>query len=205
MNILYIAPCYEYHPVLVDTLLTSQEQNWEVIVVHDGEPSGQWKRDFSACYDDYKNIHWCQFGYRVNDWGHTLRARVIEELIAGYTSLINLHCKDYAAICHTNCDNFVTPAHSRLVSQTLHANPAAIACMHPIAHNYFGWKYFPGELEFGQIDCCQITVRKEYALEIGWPSREHAADWHYIFKLIEKYGRDRVVRVPDDPVLAIHN
>lgn len=205
MNILYIAPCYEYHPVLVDTLLTNTTNNWEIIVVHDGEPSHEWLRSFRERYSHQSKIHVCWFGERVNDWGHTLRAKVVEELISGNTSLFNLQCKDYGAICHTNCDNFVTPEHSLRVSNALENNPDAIACTHPIAHNYFQWGYFHPGLEFGQIDCCQITVRKEYALEIGWPSREHAADWIYIFKLIEKYGRNRVVPVPGNPILAIHN
>ncbi len=46
-------------------------------------------------------------------------------------------------------------------------------------------------------------VQREVAIESGWLDRVRDADWHYIERIVERYGEDKLVHVQNS--LFVHN
>ena len=59
------------------------------------------------------------------------------------------------------------------------------------------------QLSLGSIDCGCVMTRRQAALEVGFTSRRHEADWDYIQHILENHGVDKFRKV--NKALFIHN
>lgn len=58
-------------------------------------------------------------------------------------------------------------------------------------------------LERGHVDCGCVAVRRAAAVELGWPSSDHSADYQWLKLMADRYGMDKLHRVPG--FLFVHN
>ena len=70
-KVLFIAPIYNYYPILVHALQAQTHDNWELLLVHDG-PNDLGLAATVAAFND-ERIDYSETALRHNDWGHSLR------------------------------------------------------------------------------------------------------------------------------------
>lgn len=190
-SILFIAPWYQYRPMLPLSLILQTYQNWKLYLIHDG-PINISKTNELYWHDSRIQtvIHTEKNNERGNKWGHPLRAKAIE-------SISDIEC-DW--IIHTNADNYYVPGFCKIMVENS-MNSDIIYC--DMIHNHHKWSLMKTKMEVAQVDCGAVMVRSDWAKEIGWPSRRFSADWIYLYSVLSKYpnARKAYVEFP----LFIHN
>jgi len=188
MKVSFIAPIYNYRPVLVECLLNQTHSDWELILMHDfANTTGL--ADYLRQINDPR-IKYFETPVRYNDWGHSLRALGLKEV-----------ADDADFIVHTNADNMYVPGFCEKLIPCFkdYVNGCYCDCL----HNYWGWDYLACSLAITRIDCGCMMFRANVAKDIGWPYRIECADWSMIEDACDKYGKDTFVRFPK--ALFIHN
>lgn len=202
-NVLFICPIYNSYPQIISSLICQTQQNWELLLIHDGENSTGLK----LLIDSYKDnrITYIESAYRKNDWGHSLRKWALEEV---KNKRRGTEAK-YVVI--TNPDNYYIPTFiEEMTKPFINPNIIATYCSH-FVHGYLSpnkegdhrFGVITTELKLGMIDCGGVVVRKEEAGEVGWKSLDIYSDWTYFEDLIKKYGQDKWRRVLG--TLFVHN
>lgn len=189
----FIAPVFEYFPVLLPSLMDQSYQNWRLLLYHDGPPPEWLKQKLAAIGDGRSMLLWTE--RRHDDFGHTLRELGINRLAKGFVG-------DWVVL--TNGDNYYVPGFLQAMLGAAERQPdcQTVVC-ETMAHNYWGWRPIRCVPELGEIDCGAVMVRREALLEIGFPWRGHAADYQAIGELVRRYGLGSIARAPG--VLFIHN
>jgi hypothetical protein len=168
----FIAPIYKYHPVLLSSLLTQQNPDWECILIHD-TPNPDLRKYVEFLADPRIKYH--ETAQRYNDWGHSLRA-------LGLTML-----GDSQFVVHTNADNYYCPG---FINAMLSAAEGYLGAYCDCVHSHRGWQMMSCALKFTFIDCGCVMLRRQIAEEVGWTSRDFAADWNMIDQVIARYGSE---------------
>ena len=184
----FIAPWYEYYPILADSLRLQTHENWTLHLIHDGPQfapirNGEW------CRDDRVDIS--SSPERFNDWGHSLRAAAVVPDAADF-------------VVHTNADNYYVPAF--LQEMLAAANGHAGSYCDMIHSHVFPPQTKPYHLRQSRmkcnwIDCGALMVRADLAISTPWISRRFAADWDWIAALLQKTTDFVHVPLP----LFVHN
>ena len=97
-KVLFIAPIYNYYPILVHALQAQTHDNWELLLVHDG-PNDLGLAATVAAFND-ERIDYSETALRHNDWGHSLRRGALERIAQEKSG-------DYIVV--TNADNYYAP------------------------------------------------------------------------------------------------
>lgn len=164
----FIAPWYEYYPILADSLRLQTHKDWTLDLIHDGPCTmtrlGEWR------YDD--RVEARATHHRHNDWGHTLRDLGLKTIET---------CPDYIVV--TNADNYYMPIFLEQMLQAADGHDGAYCDMITSHH---GYKLWPARLECNHIDCGSLMVRAGLAASTPWTSRRFAADWDWIAELLKK-------------------
>ena len=189
-KVLFIAPIYNYYPILVHALQSQTHDNWELLLVHDG-PNDLGLAATVAAFND-ERIDYSGTALRHNDWGHSLRRGALERIAQEKSG-------DYIVV--TNADNYYAPGFISLMLNAFEDDTVAVYC--DAVHSHRGWAHLDTSISLRSIDCGCVMVRREEALTIGWTSTEFAADWVYIDALASAYGLDRFLKVQRP--LFVHN
>lgn len=198
-NVAVMAPIWNYHPVLVDSIIAQTVNNWELFLVHDGPTKYKFLRNMQDMMPDYKDkIHYTETDIRIQEFGHPLRKQWMEKMRTGEIA------KDCDYLVMTNADNYHCPPFmAALLHPLVHKkNVVAAYCSH-MTHNYWGWSQIKCELIPGHIDIAAIMFRKQEACEVGWNEVHHSADWSFIDEMIKKHGPDSFYEVAGN--LVVHN
>lgn len=200
-NVAFIAPIWNYHPILLHSLITQRINCWELFLVHDGPAYDSYKfiGSLNGIHEAYKEkIHFIETEERRGDFGHPIRQEFMKKMLDGEIA------EDCDWLVITNADNYHMPAFCDALLGPL-KNPnklVASYCSHMI-HNYFGWTEMKCKLEVGNIDIAALMFRKEQACKIGWNHMHHSADWSFIDEVIKMYGPDTFYEVAGN--LVVHN
>jgi hypothetical protein len=183
MRVHFIAPWFEYYPILCDSLRLQTHQDWTLDLIHDGpwkeQPHGAWTVD--------SRIRANHTMKRYGDWGHSLRAMALE----GYST-------DADFIIVTNADNYYVPGFLGTMLKNVGDHSGAYCdCL----HSHHGWRLLPAKMKCNHIDCGSLMVRAGLAQETPWTSRRFAADWDWIESLLKKTTDFVHVPLP----LHVHN
>lgn len=187
-----IMPLYESsvpYPIAIPSLLLQRYGNFEIIAVHDGEISENYLNLLKSFNDDRLKIFYTE--KRYNDWGHTPREYGITKI-----------SPDSDLVIITGADNYYVPSFLDKMLECFN-DKSTYAAYCDCLHNYLDWTIMSSRLEFGYIDCGVFVSRSSIAKEIGWKHKVHAADWKFIEELIEKYGREKIVKL--SRILFVHN
>lgn len=186
----FIVPWYKMMPVAITSLLDQTYASIEVIVVHDGTMPDN-ERRFLASLSD-KRLRVFQTPEVSKDWGHTPR-------IVGLSNV----SPNSKAVVFTGVDNY----HLRSFTEDLLCpfinDDRVVATYCDMVHNNVFWNIMKTKLQYARIDCGCFMVRTDVAKEIGWETSVTWEDWVFIQKVVNKYGEDRIKKVPK--MLYVHN
>ena len=185
----FIAPVYNFYPIMVDSVLLQSYKNVEVVLVHDGEPDDITKAIIQEKLKDAR-VKYLETDRRYNDWGHTPRDLGLKSLTEK---------SDFVVI--SGGDNYYAPGYCTELLAIMTEECLGVYCN--CVHDKLNWITLDTRLEGGYIDGGCIMVKTSIAKEVGWFSRGYAADWHYILALKEKYGNDKFLKV--NKTLFMHN
>lgn len=190
-RVIFIAPVYEYDPILVPALQLQGHEDWQLLLVHDG-PNRQGLSERLRKLADPR-VRYYETAERINDWGHSLRAlaleNIAEEPIEG----------DYVVI--TNGDNYYCPGFTEQMLAAFDDDAVGVYCR--MSHSHRRWALVESRLDFQFIDCGCVMTRRSAVLEVGWQSRAFEADWVFISDLVARYGQARFRKL--ETVLFVHN
>ena len=189
-KVLFIAPVYNYYPILIHALQAQTHDNWELLLVHDG-PNDLGLAATIAAFND-KRIDFLETTLRHNDWGHSLRRYALERIAQEKSG-------DYIVV--TNADNYYVPGFLSLMLNAFEDDTVVTYCN--AVHSHRGWTHLDTRIARLYIDCGVVMARREEALSVGWTSTEFAADWTYVDGLASSYGLDRFIKVQQ--ALFVHN
>lgn len=189
-TILFIAPAYRQYPVLIHSLQMLTHKDWQLLLVHDG-PNPEFALTVQRI--DEPRVRYCETESHTGNYGHAVRDWALEQVASQDIP------GDYIVI--TNTDNYYVPGFVDLLLPAFEEGVVAVYCN--MLHNYIRWSVLDAQLFCGGIDGGAIMVSREAALEVRWKSRQPAADWDYINDLIQRYGADRIRKVPQ--ILFVHN
>lgn len=185
----FIAPVYNFYPIMADSVLLQTHNNVEVIIVHDGPPDLKMKEIIDSKLKDPR-VKYVETDRRYNDLGHTPRALGLEHVSTN---------SDFVVI--SGGDNYYVPGYCEELLKVI--TPEHIGAFCNCVHDKFHWITIDVELVCSRIDGGCMMTRTEAAKKIGWFSREYVADWYYIERLRDTYGEDRFIKI--DKTLFIHN
>jgi hypothetical protein len=205
MTVHFIAPWYDYYPILADSLRLQTIDDWTLDLIHDGpetqEHRGEWRDD--------RRITIRHSEVRYNDWGHSLRADALERLKC-QLSVVSCQLSvamdngqrttdngqrdprcgcpadrgpDYVVI--TNADNYYVPPFLAAMLQLVRGHRGAYC---DCVHSHFDYRCLPAALEFCRIDCGCLLVEAALAVSVGWRGRHFEADWQWIADLLAMTG-----------------
>lgn len=197
-TILFIAPVYNYYPMIVPSLLAQTHFHWKLFLVHDGphdKNQFDMKKFLEIHQDDRIIYHETQ--QRRQQYGHPIRRDTLEDMKKG----ILFSDVDFVNI--TNADNYYAPGFCQLMLKGFSSDEIlATYCSH-ISHSYVTWSLMQMMLRLGSIDICSLVFRKTAACDIGWNSMEHSSDWTFISQMMTKYGTQSFQKVAG--CLVTHN
>ncbi|MBD3882075.1 glycosyltransferase family 2 protein [Phormidium tenue FACHB-886] len=189
-RVLFIAPIYNYYPILVHALQLQSHKNWQLILIHDGPNSTGLQETVEQLKDERVTYH--ETTTRHNDWGHTLRQEGLEKIKNGFSG-------DYVII--TNADNYYAPCFIESMLKALKRDTVAVYCN--MVHSHRSWNIVSSLLRRKFIDCGCVMVKRDVALEVGWQSKDFAADWFYVKDILAKYPKSSFSKV--NKPLFVHN
>ncbi|MGD0781232.1 MAG: hypothetical protein ABSA30_00070 [Candidatus Aminicenantales bacterium] len=204
MTVHFIAPWYEYYPILADSLRLQTVGDWTLDLIHDGpetqEHCGEWRDD--------PRITIRHSAVRYNDWGHSLRAEALERLKTesredketrrqgdketadqstplpvSLSPCLPLSPSSYVVI--TNADNYYVPPFLAAMLELVRGHRGAYC---DCVHSHFDYRCLPAALEFCRIDCGCLLVETALAVSVGWRGRHFEADWQWIADLLAVTG-----------------
>ncbi len=186
-RITFIAPIYNYYPVLIPSLLLQTHSDWRLILIHDGPNSTQLAEQVEHFKDSRIDLYFTD--KRYNDYGHSLRG----------IGLQRVSNTDY--LVHTNADNYYVPKFCEYMLKSFLEGIVAVYC--DMLHSHKEWGLLEAQPAFGKIDCGAVMFKVTAALETGWKSRRFEADWDMIAEVLRKYGINSFKHV--NKPLFVHN
>lgn len=188
-KVTFICTIYNSYPQIISSLLLQTHQNWELILIHDGQAPDSVK---SVIGND-ERIRFIETLTRVGNWGHAHRQRALQEYDLG----------DYVVI--SNSDNYYVPTFIEYMLKGFAKSHTAVATYcDKIVHSYKAWDILPCKFERGFIDCGGVMIKSDIAKEVGWRViDEHSADWIFFSDIAAKYSVRNFI--PVKGCLFVHN
>lgn len=188
-KVTFISTIYNSYPQIISSLLLQTHQNWELILIHDGQAPDSVR---SVIPED-KRIQFIETFERIGNWGHKNRQWALDSFDLG----------DYVVI--TNADNYYAPTFIEYMLKGFNKSHTAVATYcDKIVHSYKAWEILQCKFERGYIDCGSVMVKSDIAKEIGWRvTDEHSADWVFFSDIAAKYSPSNFIKVPG--CLFVHN
>jgi len=165
----------------VHSLLCQDDSNWRCRIMSDGE---------DPCYEVNKKwldetvndsrITYEQSEVRFNDWGHSLRDKMIKELPSD---------SSYAIL--QNSDNYLMPNYVKHFNSVNKQEPYMTICNFmnnkETVFDHMGVlnRYYDVSLKHACIDMGCICVKSDVAKSVGFNHRLFESDWKYIQDLVE--------------------
>lgn len=185
--------------VFVQSILNQTSLEWRLTVMHDG-PS----REFEEILGRFKarrpgSIFFETTLERANDYGHSLRAKGINNATGRYILL-------------TNADNYFVPkAIKYIVEATGCGDPDVV--MFDMVHSHFypggrelpDYSYFKTEYSRRNIDISAAVVRTSLAKAAGFRDRTHDGDATYFEDVARVASPAALSIVKINRVLFVHN
>jgi len=215
-KITFIAPIYNTYPQIVGSLINQTHQNWQLLLIHDGQNSTKLSKIIESIGDN--RIKFIETSERQQQWGHPIRKWALENIenLSPNTNYISITNGDNTVVPHF-CEYMLKPFENKEVvatycSQFVHAydswQKTSIFVENQRSANNIEWKVYKygvidTRLRLGYIDSACVVMRKEYSVESGWEDMTHSSDWSYFFRIISKYGQDKWHKV--DGCLLNHN
>lgn len=183
----FIAPAYQYIPILPYALSNQTCPDWELILLHD-----TYNEKYAKLVEDLNDPRIRLYFSREQKgrWGHPLRKIGLTQL-SSYSTFV----------CHTNCDNYYTPNFVEEMQSVIEGDVIGSYC--DCIHSHFAWQTLFTRLRHGEIDCGAVIVRTPIAIEVGWKSIEFSADWEMLQEIVGQYGEERFIKVHKS--LFVHN
>lgn len=183
--------------VLIQCLLNQEDSNWNLHVIHDG-PSASFSHLARTYHNDKPQCKFSSSQERSNDYGHSLRAKGLEQTTADYVLI-------------TNDDNYYPPSFLSYVNSAIHSvNPDVILYDMVHGHSFPGGRYQLSNCLFQvyfareSIDIGAAVVRGSLAREAGFHGRDFSADATYFEDIKRAAGPDMlIVKIPR--ILLYHN
>ncbi len=194
-----------YHqPAWLETLLyglaVQTRRDFRVIVVHDG-PSAATRATITEIASRTRlRIVYAETPRRFNDWGHSLRAWALRELV------------EAPRVLFTNGDNYYVPRFVEFAMQPFEEPTVGVALFDmvhshdradaqpPGDYGYLKTEFLPCKCDIGAF-----IVRTDIARRVGFNHRHNTADAAFI----EEINSDRLASpfavVKIDRVLFVHN
>lgn len=190
-KVVFICTIYNTYPQIISSLTLQTHHNWKLILIHDG-PSDMREAIQNLILGDPR-ITFIETKKRINNWGHGLRQKAINEYDLG----------DYVVI--TNADNYYVPTFVEYMLKGFKKSHTAVATYcEKMTHSYKAWDVINCKLEKGYLDCGCVMVKSEVAKEVGWSNiTEHSADWIYFSEIANKYSWKNFIPVKGN--LFTHN
>lgn len=182
----FIAPIFNYYPIILPSLICQTYQNWHLLLIHDSPSEDLEKLLFKYQESRARYMHTEE---RFNDYGHTLRQVGLDNL--PYDS-------DF--VCITNGDNYVAPQFIQMMIEPMLKNPAIMATYCDFVNNLY---FTQSRLELGWTNTGNVVVRTAVAKSVGWKSKVFAADFLYVNDVMNKVGAQNIVKV--NRTLFFHN
>lgn len=197
-KVFVICPAYKRFPQIISSMICQTHKEWELHIVHDGvNPEF---RKWVEMYNDPRIVY-TENEVTGGKYGHPIRQKYLNLLKEGK---LGLDC-DYVLI--TNEDNYHTPNYFSKLLKPLQANPSLVASYcSDIVHSYKDWDILNSRPtpSLGYIDCGQVIIRKQMAVEAGWRDIDgHSSDWTYFNDVIQKHGVNKWFKVKG--CLFVHN
>ena len=188
-KVTFICTIYNSYPQIISSLLLQTHQNWELILIHDGQAPDSVK---SVIGND-ERVRFIETPARVGNWGHAHRQRALQEYDLG----------DYVVI--SNSDNYYVPTFIEYMLKGFTKSHTAVATYcDKIVHSYKAWDILPCKFERGFIDCGGVMIKSDIAKEVGWRViDEHSADWIFFSDIAAKYSVRNFI--PVKGCLFVHN
>lgn len=181
-----IAPIYNTYPEIVSSMINQTHENWCLLLIHDGKNDTGLSRIINAIGDS--RIKFIETAERKNTYGHPLRKWALE-------NIDNLSPNtDYIVI--SNDDNYHAKTYlEELLKGFSKPDTKATYCS-KFVHSYpshqpdgvYKHGIIESKLQLGYIDCACVMMKKEIAVESGWPDMSHSSDFSYFSRVFKKYG-----------------
>jgi glycosyltransferase involved in cell wall biosynthesis len=181
--------------VIINSLLSQTCNNYHITIVSDG-PS-QEVQDQLRKYNENNNISYYELSERYNDWGHTPREFGI------YTS----ECR---FTLMTGYDNYYVPEFVENFERVINENDNVgfVYCDFITHHDRGSGKYHnfvESRIEASWIDVGCFAAETKLIKEVGFKSREFAADWHLVSSLQPLLLSNNKTTVKINKILYVHN
>jgi len=176
---------------LVRNFQVQTDKNWNMKVIHDGEPPEQMKAFFKSLKDPRVEFDYTKVvnGY----WGHPNRGMMLNELKGDPN--------DYVLI--TNDDNQYVDMFVQLILQ--HCNPGVGMVFCDTVHNYMYYDVLHTQIRVGRIDMGSFIVRLDVAKKTGFVHTEAVADGIYAEECATECTRQNLKIIYVSKPLFIHN
>lgn len=180
-RILFLAPWYwdrqdpdQAEPILPASLIKQTHKDWELLMLYDGEKIppdalGMWNLDNRVTYEPG--------GPRKGYWGHPLRQKMIQRVIDD-----EIEC-DF--IVHTNPDDYYMPGFCETMLRCFRPEIQVVIC--DMSNRANGWRPIPCKVDQGWVKAGNFMMRRDVALEVGWPTIRKESEWDMIVRVAERY------------------
>jgi glycosyltransferase involved in cell wall biosynthesis len=184
--------------VFVQSILNQNRQNWTLKVIHDG-PDAEFESAMRRFAKESANrISFFCTPTRYNDYGHSLREQGLEQASGDFILL-------------TNADNYYAPRLVEFVTEAIEqTTPDAV--MYDMIHSHDNpggrgtpaYSFFSTEYGRLQMDMGAVVVRRELAMQAGFPDKSHDGDATYFERVARIKGQATAV-CKIKRVLMVHN
>lgn len=200
--------------VLVNSMLCQTLQNWELLIIHDGEDA-QMRDELAPYLEKYPQIKYMETETRYNDYGHSLRERGIELVDTPYLMM-------------TNDDNYYVPRFLEIMFSGIRQHGLDFAYCDMVSSHSFKFvtkpssvytnvtrsadgSYFQApynvlrsEPRRRAIDIGNFIVKSKMAKSVGFKDKGFYADGLFVENLMDRYKKSiRSGKV--NQVLFVHN
>lgn len=192
-KVTFICTVFKTYPQIISALKLQTHQNWELILIHDGQCEDGYFELVSSLSGGDERITFTESIDRVGNWGHALRQQALQTNDLG----------NYVVI--TNADNYYVPTFIEyMLKGFLKSHTAVATYCEKMTHSYKAWDVIQCRTERGYLDCGGVMVRSEVAKEVGWSNTtEHSADWVYFSEIAQRYSWKNFIQVRGN--LFVHN
>lgn len=190
---LVVATYQQHAPLecLLQSLVAQTHTNFKALVIHDGPWDPRHRLDLQIRYGLDDRFAFVDTSKRENAFGHNCRQYGLP-LLAREVELIGT----------CNGDVYYAPTYFEwMLAETVRRDALFTYCN--MVHSHTLWQPMKTELRRGKIDVGCWLADSEAVAETPWESREFAADWFYIERLLKKVTRAKVAKV--DGYLYCHN
>ena len=189
---------YLHLPILIHSFLTQTNQNWKMVILHDG-PDSDHHKIVEPFIKTYSNITYHQSSERFNDWGYSLREWAMNEFV------------DTPWILNTNDDNYYVPIFLQECCSYIDKDPSLDfimydCLMNTLTENSKNQSFYETQYSFpklGYIDIGSFIVKSDLIKDIGLNTKTAISDGLLVEDIINKHPNLNLHKL--NKTLFVHN